>query len=81
MKKTPARVEVSEPEAVATPCPHLGLRAVLFDEELNTQERARRPYTCDDCNKLLGPLGSRFTRDQVILLFIQERRERANGRR
>ena len=58
-------------------CPHLGLRLVTFDEEPNLQERTRRPFTCDDCNALLGLLGSRFTQAQVTEVLLKER---AHGR-
>lgn len=58
-------------------CEHLALRLVTPGEEPNLQERVRRPYTCDDCNDILGPLGSRFTQAQVTALLLKER---ANGR-
>ena len=58
-------------------CPHLGLRLVTFDEEPNPQERARRPFTCEDCNALLGALASRFTQAQVTEVLLKER---AHGR-
>ena len=56
------------------PCPHDGLRGVLFGEEPDLRERGRRPFTCDDCNAIRGPLGSRFSMDEVIVMLKQEMR-------
>lgn len=52
-------------------CDHETLRLVTLEEEPNIQERARRPWTCDDCQ---GPAPARFTQYQVQKLFLDRLR-------